>query len=96
MADKPKAFKPDELNKMHAAFSKMSPDEQKALKGVTLKRVEGFSDPNRAAEFANLTAETAAALAESLRTGYASRQTRSSARNSRQRGRNWPPCGPTA
>lgn len=26
---------------------------------------------NRAAEFANLTAETAAALAESLRTGYA-------------------------
>ncbi len=51
VSDKPKAFTAEEMSKTHAAFSKMSPDEQKALKGVTLKRVNGFSDPNRAAEF---------------------------------------------
>jgi len=41
---KSKDFKPDELEKIYDAVSKLGPDEQAALRGVKLARVEAFDD----------------------------------------------------
>ena len=46
----PKAFSDEQLAKIYMGFKKLSPDEAKALQGVTLKRVDSLSK-NRAAEF---------------------------------------------
>lgn len=49
VVDGDKAFTPEDLNKVHAAFQRLSAGERAALKGVVLKRVSALVEKGQAA-----------------------------------------------